>query len=79
MAAFQATIANRFGRPARFRNALGVSDGRYFAGDGIEIVNFGPGSGSEGHAANESVPLAALVDAALIQLEVVERLLGLGR
>lgn len=56
--ALGAAIAGRTGAPARLLNATGVSDGRYFADDGIEIVNFGPGSGAEGHAANESVPLA---------------------
>ena len=71
-------IAARTGKSARFLNATGVSDGRYFADDGIEIVNFGPGAGAEGHAANESVPIAQLVDAAHIQLDMVERVLGLG-
>ena len=79
VAAFSAAIAQRTGQPARFLNATGVSDGRYFAGDGIEILNFGPGSGAEGHAANESVPVAELADAAVIQLDVVKRLLGLRR
>ena len=41
------------GSPATFSTAIGVSDGRYFADDGIEIVNFGPGIGSDGHASNE--------------------------
>jgi hypothetical protein len=31
--------------PAALLNATGVSDGCYFADDGIEIVNFWPGSG----------------------------------
>ena len=43
--------------------------------DGIEIINFGPGSGAQGHAANESVPIAAMVEAAKIQLDVIGRLL----
>mgnify|MGYP003296666158 CR=1 FL=1 len=30
--------------------------------DGIEIINFGPGSGAQGHAANESVPIAEMVE-----------------
>ena len=47
--------------------------------DGIEIINFGPGSGAQGHAANESVPIAEMVEAAEIQLEVVGRLLGTAR
>ena len=48
----------------KFLNATGVSDGRYYADDGIEIINFGPGSGAQGHAANESVPIAEMVEAA---------------
>jgi succinyl-diaminopimelate desuccinylase len=75
--AFKTEIRAHLGKPAKFLNATGVSDGRYFADDGIEIINFGPGSGAEGHAANESVPIDQLVDAAIIQLAVVGRLLGL--
>ena len=62
----------------KFLNATGVSDGRYYADDGIEIINFGPGSGVQGHAANESVPIAEMVEAADIQMEVVRRLTGIG-
>ena len=61
----------------KFLNATGVSDGRYYADDGIEIINFGPGSGVQGHAANESVPIAEMVEAADIQLDVVRRLTGI--
>ena len=75
--AFSAAIAAEVGAPPRFLNATGVSDGRYFADDGIEIVNFGPGAGAQGHAANESVPVDQLVQAALIQRDLVARLLGL--
>lgn len=76
VAAFEAAIKTQTGRKARFLNATGVSDGRYYADDRIEIINFGPGSGAQGHAANESVPIAAMVEAAEIQLEVVQRLLS---
>ena len=69
----------RTGRKVKFLNATGVSDGRYYADDSIEIINFGPGSGAQGHAANESVPIAQMVEAAEIQLDVVQRLLGTGR
>ena len=74
--AFEAAVKQRSGRRVKFLNATGVSDGRYYADDGIEIINFGPGSGAQGHAANESVPIAEMVEAAEIQLEVVQRLLG---
>jgi acetylornithine deacetylase/succinyl-diaminopimelate desuccinylase family protein len=75
VAAFEAAIEEQTGRKARFLNATGVSDGRYYADDRIEIINFGPGSGAQGHAANESVPIGAMVEAAEIQLEVVRRML----
>jgi len=69
-------VKERSRRKVKFLNATGVSDGRYYADDGIEIINFGPGSGAQGHAANESVPISEMVEAAEIQLEVVQRLLG---
>jgi len=75
VAAFEAAVKTHSGRQVKFLNATGVSDGRYYADDGIEIINFGPGSGAQGHAANESVPIAEMVDAAEIQLDVVKRLL----
>ena len=74
--AFRAAIEARTGAPARFIDSVGAYDGRYFADDGIEIIDTGPGSGAEGHAANESVAVTQLVDAALIHLDVVERLLS---
>jgi acetylornithine deacetylase/succinyl-diaminopimelate desuccinylase family protein len=74
--AFEAAVRVRSGRKVKFLNATGVSDGRYYADDGIEIINFGPGSGAQGHAANESVPIVGMVEAVEIQMEVVKRLLG---
>ncbi len=76
VAAFQKAIKAVTGGDARFLNATGVSDGRYFADDGIEIINFGPGAGAQGHAANESVPIDQMVTAAEIQLAMVQDLLG---
>ncbi len=78
VAAFKDAIKAQTGSEARFLTATGVSDGRYYADDGIEIVNFGPGSGAQGHAANESVPIDQMVEAAHIQLAVVRKLLGVG-
>ena len=78
VSAFRAAIEARTGVPARFLTPVGAYDGRYFADDGIEIINVGPGAGSEGHASNESVPVAQLVDAAVIHLAVIDELLGLG-
>lgn len=62
------------GKPAVFTNAVGASDGRYFAQDSIEILNFGPGEGSLGHAANEFINLDELEEGALILAAVVERI-----
>lgn len=74
--AFEAAVKAHSRRKVKFLNATGVSDGRYYADDDIEIINFGPGSGVQGHAANESVPIAQMVGAAEIQMDVVQRLLG---
>lgn len=63
-------------RPAQFLDSVGAFDGRFFADDGIEIVNFGPGEGNEGHKSNESTPLDQLLDSALIYRDVAIRLLG---
>ena len=79
IAAFRRAIGRITGTPPRPILAIGASDGRYFADDGIEILTFGPGNARDGHAANESVPLADLAPCARIQLAVVEDLLGLAR
>ena len=76
VSALAAAVEERLGRPPAVLNALAASDGRFFARDGIEIVNFGPGDGAVSHAANEFVPLAEMVDAALILRSFVERTLG---
>ncbi len=73
--AFRAAIEAETGRPAQFLNAMGVGDGRYFACDGIEIINFGPGDGAAGHAANEWVAIDQLVEAAAILMRVTATLL----
>lgn len=77
VSALAASIAAVTGAPARFLKDTGASDGRYFADDGIEIVNFGPGAGWQGHRANEFVPLDELVAATSILEGLVERVLGL--
>jgi len=77
IAALSAAIVARRGRAPEILNALAVSEGRFFADDNIEIVNFGPGDGVTSHAANEHVPLDQMVDAAIILRATIERLLGL--
>jgi len=69
-------ISSVTGSRARFSAAIGVSDGRYFADDDIEIVNFGPGIGSEGHASNESVSIESLRTSALILDQAFNNLIG---
>ncbi len=77
ISALIAAIEARRGRAPDVVNALAVSEGRYFADDKIEIVNFGPGDGATSHAANEHVGLDQMVDGALILRDTVARLLGL--
>jgi acetylornithine deacetylase/succinyl-diaminopimelate desuccinylase-like protein len=75
VSAFAVAVEACTGRPARFVEAVGASDARWFADDGIELIGFGPGGGV-GHEADESVAVAQLVEAARIQRHVVESLLG---
>ena len=79
IAAFHNAIERVTGKPPLELVAVGASDGRYFAEDGIEVLTFGPGPADQGHAANEWVPIADLAPAAEIQLAVVEELLGLAQ
>jgi acetylornithine deacetylase/succinyl-diaminopimelate desuccinylase family protein len=74
--AFSDAIREVTGKPAERLNVIGASDARYFARDGAEIIVFGPGDGADSHKPNESVPLAEMADAALIQLDAVHRILG---
>ena len=79
VSAFSAAIQAVTGNAASFVDSVGAFDGRFFADDGIPIVNFGPGEGSEGHKSNESLPADQLADSGRIQLRMVENLLGLNR
>ena len=64
------------GKPIEFTNAIGVSDGRYFFDDNVEIVNFGPGIGSAGHSNNESIEISSMVNSALILNDAIGNILG---
>lgn len=77
ISALAEAVREATGKDATFVNAVGASDGRWFADDGIEIVNFGPGGAYEGHADNEFVSGAELVESAAIHLEFVKRINGL--
>lgn len=79
VAAFSAAYESRHGVAPQFVIPVGASDARFFADDGIELVVTGPGDGREGHAANESVAIRDLVDAAYIHLAAVERLLPMAK
>ncbi|MDC3139951.1 ArgE/DapE family deacylase [Alphaproteobacteria bacterium] len=50
------------GKKPRFLSSIGVSDGRYFADDDVNIINIGPGTGSEGHKSNEKLINKDLLD-----------------
>ena len=58
-------LPNRQPRPLHHHNPR-----RQLVGEG-EIA-----AGAQGHAANESVPIAGMVEAVEIQMDVVKRLLG---
>jgi acetylornithine deacetylase/succinyl-diaminopimelate desuccinylase-like protein len=79
LSALRHSIEAETGRPARLSNALGVSDGRYFARDGVEILSFGPGDGAAGHAANEWLDIEQLAASAAILWRATEALLGIGK
>lgn len=74
--AFQHSARAVLGRPLQIIEAIGASDGRYFADTSTEIINFGPGEGDQGHAPNESVSLIELDQACHILEGVLERLTG---
>ena len=50
----------------KFLSSIGVSDGRYFADDKVNIINVGPGSGDEGHKSNEKLINRELLEYYLI-------------
>lgn len=74
--AFHSAIEKVTGAATREVVAIGASDARYFADDGIVLMTFGPGHAKDGHKANEFVPLDELEPAARIQLSVIEEILG---
>lgn len=73
---FAEAIAAVTGRAAELRLPIGASDARFLAASGVQIVIFGPGDGSEGHAANESIDERELVEACAIEYAVIRQLLG---
>lgn len=76
IAAFQRAIELHTNAPPYEVVAVGASDARYFADDGIILMTFGPGNAKDGHKANEFVPLDELEPAARIQLTAIKETLG---
>ena len=77
VSAFQDAITNITGEPIVDVVAIGASDARYFAEDGIVAMTFGPGRAEDGHKPNEFISAIELGKAGLIQLSVVSEVLGL--
>ena len=61
-------------RKAKFLSSIGVSDGRYFADDSVNIINIGPGTGSEGHKSNEKLINKDIVDYFLILKDFISKI-----
>ena len=61
-------------RKAKFLSSIGVSDGRYFADDNVNIINIGPGTGSEGHKSNEKLINKDIVDYFLILRDFISKI-----
>jgi len=76
IAAFQRAIELHTNAPPYEVVAVGASDARYFADDGIILMTFGPGNAKDGHKANEFVPFDELEPAARIQLTAIKETLG---
>ena len=60
----------RAGLPDRLTGYRQASDARYFAGDGIPILIFGPSDPAVGHATDEHVGIADLVAASRVVTEL---------
>jgi succinyl-diaminopimelate desuccinylase len=58
----------------KYLSSIGVSDGRYFADDKVNIINVGPGAGDEGHKSNEKLLNSDLVDYYLILMSFLNKL-----
>ena len=62
------------GKNAKFLSSIGVSDGRYFADDKVNIINIGPGTGSEGHKSNEKLINKDIIDYFLILKDFLSKI-----
>ena len=57
-----------------YLSSIGVSDGRYFSDENVNIINVGPGSGDEGHKSNEKLLNSEIVDYYLILKNFLNKL-----
>jgi acetylornithine deacetylase/succinyl-diaminopimelate desuccinylase-like protein len=72
VAAHRQAVEELLGRTPAFLVSEGASDGRHFAHDGIEILNFGAGLGERCHAPDEYAEIADLEAGFAVQLRAVE-------
>jgi acetylornithine deacetylase/succinyl-diaminopimelate desuccinylase-like protein len=70
--AHRRAVAEVTGQEARFLLSEGASDGRHFATDGIEILNFGAGQGDRCHSPDEYIDLEQLELGFATQLRALE-------
>ncbi len=59
----QAALHSVTGQPQALTGYVQTSDGRWFAGDGLPIIIFGPSDPAVGHATDEHVSVTQLVEA----------------
>ena len=74
--AHRQAVLETTGREARFLLSEGASDGRHFATDGIEILNFGAGLGDRCHSPDEYITLEQLELCFQAQMRAVSILTG---
>lgn len=74
--AHRRAVAEVTGSQARFLLSEGASDGRHFAQDGIEILNFGAGHGDRCHSPDEYITLEQLELGFAAQMRALEILTG---
>lgn len=70
--AHRRAVEEILGRTPSFLVSEGASDGRHFARDGIEILNFGAGLGERCHAPDEYMEIEHLQQGYAVQLRAVE-------
>ena len=60
----------------KYLSSIGVSDGRYFADQKVNIINIGPGTGEEGHRSNEKLINDDLINYYLILHSFLKNIQG---